>query len=94
MTKSRKNGRVEFLRFIFALAILFFHIHKSFAGDDVIELGNTGLNFFARGYIGVEFFFLVSGYLLAASNCQWLAGNGRAPDAGSSHLLAPSYSWR
>ena len=67
MTKSRKNGRVEFLRFIFALAILFFHIHKRFAGDDVIELGNTGLNFFARGYIGVEFFFLVSGYLLAAS---------------------------
>lgn len=67
MNKQNKNGRVEMLRFIFALAILFFHIHKRFAGDDVIELGNTGLNFFARGYIGVEFFFLVSGYLLAAS---------------------------
>ena len=64
---TKKNGRVEFLRFIFALAILFFHIHKRFAEGGVIELGNTGLNFFARGYIGVEFFFLVSGYLLAAS---------------------------
>ena len=64
---TKKNGRVEFLRFIFALAILFFHIHKRFADGGMIELGNTGLNFFARGYIGVEFFFLVSGYLLAAS---------------------------
>ena len=64
---AKKNGRVEFLRFIFALAILFFHIHKRFANGGMIELGNTGLNFFARGYIGVEFFFLVSGYLLAAS---------------------------
>ena len=64
---TKKNGRVELLRFIFALIILFFHIHKRFADGGVIELGNTGLNFFARGYIGVEFFFLVSGYLLAAS---------------------------
>ena len=67
MSKTKKNGRVEFLRFIFALGILFFHIHKRFAEGGYIELGNTGLNFFARGYIGVEFFFLVSGYLLAAS---------------------------
>lgn len=67
MAKRKKNGRVEFLRFIFALAILFFHIHKRFADGNMIELGNTGLNFFARGYIGVEFFFLVSGYLLAAN---------------------------
>ncbi len=67
MTKTKRNGRVEFLRFIFALAILFFHIHKRFAGDDLIELGHTGLNFFARGYIGVEFFFIVSGYLLASA---------------------------
>ncbi|SDB31296.1 Peptidoglycan/LPS O-acetylase OafA/YrhL, contains acyltransferase and SGNH-hydrolase domains [Pseudobutyrivibrio sp. YE44] len=65
--KPKKNGRVEFLRFIFALAILFFHIHKRFAGDDFVELGSTGFNFFARGYIGVEFFFLVSGYLLASA---------------------------
>ena len=68
MTTSKKNGRVELLRFVFALGILFFHIHKRFIEEgEVLELGNSGLNFFARGYIGVEFFFLVSGYLLAAS---------------------------
>ena len=66
MSKSKKNGRVEFLRFVFALGILFFHIYKRFATGHVGEIGNTGLYFFNHGYIGVEFFFLVSGYLLAA----------------------------
>ena len=67
MSKKAKNGRVEFLRFIFALGILFFHIHKRFIeSGHYYRIGDTGLNFFARGYIGVEFFFIVSGYLLAA----------------------------
>lgn len=66
MSKTKKNGRVEFLRFIFALGILFFHIHKRFAEDGNIPIGHTGYYFFNHGYIGVEFFFLVSGYLLAA----------------------------
>jgi len=67
MSKQGKNGRVEFLRFIFALGILFFHIHKRFAVDGNISIGIKGIYFFNHGYIGVEFFFLVSGYLLAAS---------------------------
>ena len=67
MSKQAKNGRVEFLRFIFALGILFFHIHKRFAVDGNISIGIKGIYFFNHGYIGVEFFFLVSGYLLAAS---------------------------
>ena len=67
MSKQGKNGRVEFLRFIFALGILFFHIHKRFAVDGNISIGIKGIYFFNHGYIGVEFFFLVSGYLLASS---------------------------
>ena len=67
MSKQAKNGRVEFLRFIFALGILFFHIHKRFAENGNISIGIKGIYFFNHGYIGVEFFFLVSGYLLAAS---------------------------
>ncbi len=67
MSQKRKNGRVEMLRFLFALAILFFHIHKRFAVDGNISIGIKGIYFFNHGYIGVEFFFLVSGYLLAAS---------------------------
>jgi len=65
MTK-KKNGRIELLRFLFAIMILLFHIQKRFACDNV-HIGSSGLLLFSRGYIGVEFFFLVSGYLLAAS---------------------------
>ena len=68
MSKRAKNGRVEFLRFIFALTILFFHIHRRFAVDGKISIGIKGLYFFNQAHIGVEFFFLVSGYLLAANS--------------------------
>ncbi|WP_406544553.1 acyltransferase [Pseudobutyrivibrio sp.] len=67
MNNTKKNGRVELLRLIFALGILFFHISKRFVDDSIIPIGNTDFNFFSRGYIGVEFFFIVSGYLLASS---------------------------
>jgi len=66
MTQTKKNGRVELLRFIFALGILFFHITKRFMEDELKSMTDGQLNFFGRGYIGVEFFFIVSGYLLAA----------------------------
>ena len=65
MNITKKNGRIELLRFLFALIILLFHIQKRFATSPV-PMGDTGLYFFNHGCIGVEFFFLVSGYLLAA----------------------------
>ncbi len=64
--KTGKNGRVELLRFLFAIMILMFHIQKRFC-DTKLEIGHTGYYFFNHGNIGVEFFFIVSGYLLAAS---------------------------
>lgn len=57
--KKTKNGRVELLRFLFSMGILLFHIQKRFSPE--------GIRIFPHGYIGVEFFFLVSGFLLAAS---------------------------
>ena len=61
---GRRNQKIEFLRFCFSMSILLFHIQKRFlGGDDSID----DLVFFAHGCIGVEFFFLVSGWLLASS---------------------------
>ncbi len=65
MSKSKKNGRVELLRFLFAMVILLFHIQKRFA-DEWISVWDDNVYFFNHGNIGVEFFFLVSGFLLAA----------------------------
>lgn len=53
MTKKR-NGEIDLLRFIFAILIVFHHFSQVF-----------DYNLFSRGYIGVEFFFLVTGFLTA-----------------------------
>ena len=53
---SKRNGEIDLLRFIFAMSIVFVHFTVF-----------NGFDFFIHGYIGVEFFFLVSGYLMARS---------------------------
>ena len=58
--KSGRNGVIELYRLIFALMIVFHHARYLGGGTDMALFGNMG-------YIGVEFFFLVSGFLLAKS---------------------------
>lgn len=61
--KSQRNGKIEFYRFVFSIYVLLMHtamyiIEPEYTDEDIIS-------FFARGAMGVEFFFLVSGYLMA-----------------------------
>lgn len=60
MPKSSKNYEIEFFKFLFSIVILVFH-SKLFACVD----GNP--NLLPKGYLGVEFFFMVSGYFMAMS---------------------------
>lgn len=56
------NGRdpfIELLRFIFCFIIVNYHFYSHFVKD--IDYPN----FFCRGYIGDEFFFIVTGYFFA-----------------------------
>lgn len=59
---SNKNGNIEILRFVFSLLVLLFHINNR-----VNIKTPEHFTFFGNGFIGVEFFFIVAGYLLAAS---------------------------
>ena len=54
----KKNGELELLRFLFAIMILFYHTRKICPIDSGI---------FKHGYFGVEFFFILSGALMAKS---------------------------
>lgn len=56
--KKARNGKIEFLRFLFAVIIVFHH-SRSFLGDEISP--------FLGGSLAVEFFFFVSGYLMMAS---------------------------
>ena len=57
--KYQRNGKIEFLRFVFCLIVMIFH------GKNVMDDGEIRIMF--SGRLGVEFFFLVSGYLMAVS---------------------------
>ena len=56
---NRRNGKIEFMRFVFCCIIMIFH------GKSVMDDGR--IHFMFSGRLGVEFFYLVSGYLMASS---------------------------
>ena len=59
MGKYSKNGKIDFLKFLFAVVIVIHHGAKN-----VIDIKNP---LYTGGSFAVEFFFIVSGYLLMAS---------------------------
>lgn len=61
----RRNSTIDLMKFLFALLIVCFHGQKN------LPLGD-GLHFFINGRIGVEFFFIVSGYLMVCSSGRYI----------------------
>ena len=78
------NGEIELYRFLFCIGVLFFHAEKYFLGEPD-QLGSLTPYFFVHGSIGVEFFFVCSGFFMAKSvKRRFMAG---APeDIGSGTL--------
>lgn len=58
MSKTKRNGNIEILRFIFSVLIVLYHLSKI----GLCTIG--GHTFFRSGYLAVEFFFIVSGIFL------------------------------
>lgn len=56
--RRQRNGKIEFLRFLFAVIIVIHHSRNLLGDDQCMFLG---------GSLAVEFFFIVSGYLMMAS---------------------------
>ena len=55
-----KNYEIDFVKFLFAIGIFVYH-------SMYLDAVNGNPKIFAKGYLGVEFFFMVSGYFMAAS---------------------------
>lgn len=58
MKTSKRNGKIEFLRFLFSVIIVIHHSRYLLGDKNCMFLG---------GSFAVEFFFLVSGYLMMAT---------------------------
>ena len=52
--RKKRNGEIDVFRFVFSILIVGTHFQE-----------NYSFGYFTHGYIGVEFFFLVSGFLMA-----------------------------
>ena len=58
MDKPARNGKVDLLKFLFSIIVIIYHF------DNAVKYP---FEIFTRGYIGVEFFFVTSGFLFAKS---------------------------
>lgn len=67
---AKKNGEIELLRFVFAMVIVIYHFNNSF---------QMGI-FSGGGKTGVDFFFLVTGVLMATSTKKIKIEKNKIPD--------------
>ena len=65
----KRNGKIELLRFIFSIGVLCYHVQKYLATEikPTSNLSDIRFDFFVHGAMGVEFFFIVSGFLMASA---------------------------
>ena len=76
----KKNGKIEFYRFLFCMIVLLFHCRKYFIGGADFAHG-AHWTLFAHGAAAVEFFFIVSGFLMAKSIFKRVQTQSSAPQS-------------
>lgn len=59
----KKNGKIEIIRFIFCIVVVFYHINRDLWPDG--KVFGEHFTLFNHGRTAVEFFFLLSGFLMA-----------------------------
>ncbi len=69
-----RNGAVDLMRLVFCICIVLKH--------SVYATPDGSPDILIRGSLGVEFFFLVSGYLLACSAYRYFTDRGPKPSVG------------
>ncbi|MBE6835900.1 MAG: acyltransferase [Ruminococcaceae bacterium] len=89
---SKRNGKIELLRFVFAITVLLFHVQID---CDVLKEPLFGVFYvFPFGKLGVEFFFLLSGMLMANSIDRDYRKADNHPDLKHLGTDTVSFIWR
>lgn len=65
MKATKRNGTIDLLKFLFSIIVILYHFDNAVRYPDEL---------FTKGYIGVEFFFVTSGFLFAKSLAKYSYG--------------------
>lgn len=69
MNKNSRIYQIDLFRFIAALSVVFYHyLFRGYASDDmsILDFSEFG-SIFKYGYLGVDLFFIISGFVIALS---------------------------
>lgn len=81
-TAPQRNGKIELMRFVFSVIIAGYHLGCSL---------NFDRELFQKGYLAVEFFFMVSGFLLAKSLVRYHSGSSGQLISDSLRFMGKKY---
>lgn len=88
----KKNGKIELMRFLFSIVVLLFHINLKLWDNSMAIM--EGVSLFRRGNMGVEFFFLVSGFLMAKSISSRIRREGPLQNSDTLGTETVCFLWR
>lgn len=87
-----RSGKIEFNRFLFCILVLIFHLNLYYLGIENFSVDNLEFTKAAHGAMGVEFFFLVSGFLMAKKAYKNKSNIGKVDGAALSNETI-SFIW-
>lgn len=82
----RRNAWIDFIRILFSIGIFLTHLNSLSQPSENVDL------IYCFGFLGVEFFFIISGYFMAASANKYTQSESEHVGKATMHFLWKKYN--